>query len=358
MSTNMNMGEKTQAMTRKIFTLTIVLLLVCLFTVSGAAAREVVDMVGRKVTLPSVIKKVYAPSPYGSYILYAMDPKLMAGLIFPLKEEDKRFLDKSVHHLPVIGGLFGQGQTANMEVLLKQKPDLIILWTTGKAAINEKAEETLNKLNIPYVYAVAENLAAYPDVFLFLGKVLGREERGKMLARYTRGVLYNVAAVVDQTPWEKRPSVYYAEGTDGLKTECNDSIHVELIKLAGDRDVHRCHTASHVGMEKISLEQVIIYDPDVIVVQEETFYDKVFSDPRWQHVKAVREKRVYLVPRLPFNWFDRPPSFMRILGLQWLMGCLYPERYPLDIVREARTFYKLFLGVDVPYGEMKAVIRK
>jgi iron complex transport system substrate-binding protein len=111
-------------------------------------------------------------------------------------------------------------------------------------------------------------------------------------------------------------------------------------------------------MEKISLEQVIIYDPDVIVVQEETFYDKVFSDPRWQHVKAVREKRVYLVPRLPFNWFDRPPSFMRILGLQWLMGCLYPERYPLDIVREARTFYKLFLGVDVPYGEMKAVIRK
>ena len=344
-------------MTRKTFTITLVFLLVGLFAASGAVAREVVDMVGRKVALPAVIKKVYAPSPYGSYILYAMDPKLMAGLIFPLKEEDRKFLDKRVHHLPVIGGLFGQGQTANMEVLLKEKPDLIILWTTGKGAINEKAEETLNKLNVPYVYAVAENLAAYPDVFIFLGKVLGREARGEKLARYTRKVLSGVAAVTDKTPWEKRPTVYYAEGTDGLKTECNDSIHVELIKLAGDRNVHRCHTASHVGMEKISLEQVILYNPDVIVAQEKAFYDKVFSDPRWQHVSAVKEKQVYLIPRVPFNWFDRPPSFMRILGLQWLMVNLYPEQYPLDIVREAKTFYQLFLGADVSQEDMQAVIR-
>jgi iron complex transport system substrate-binding protein len=162
--------------------------------------------------------------------------------------------------------------------------------------------------------------------------------------------------VVDRIPVEKRPRVYFAEGTDGLSTECNDSIHVQLLELAGDVDVHRCHTSGHKGFEKISPEQVMLYNPDVIIAQEKVFYDKVFKDARWQQVKAVREGRVYLVPRHPFNWFDRPPSFMRFIGLKWLASCLYPEQYGIDIVREAREFYRLFLGVDVSDAEMRKII--
>lgn len=57
-------------------------LLPILMTVSlgfEASAHEVTDMLGRKVEVPQTPKKVYAPSPYGSYALYAMDPKLLAG---------------------------------------------------------------------------------------------------------------------------------------------------------------------------------------------------------------------------------------------------------------------------------------
>jgi iron complex transport system substrate-binding protein len=100
----------------------------------------------------------------------------------------------------------------------------------------------------------------------------------------------------------------------------------------------------------------MLYNPDVIIAQEKVFYDKVFKDARWQRVKAVREGRVYLVPRQPFNWFDRPPSFMRFIGLKWLMSRLYPEQYRIDIVREARDFYRLFLGVEVSDAEMREII--
>ncbi len=179
---------------------------------------------------------------------------------------------------------------------MKSKPDLLIMWSASKSAINEKSEETLKKLNVPFVYAVAESLYDYPEVYRFLGNVLNRRERTDKLAAYCQKTLADAKATVDRIPVTKRPSVYYAEGVDGLSTECDDSIHTELLRIAGDRDVHRCHTSSHMGMEKVSLEQVMLYNPDVIVAQEKTFFDKVFTDPRWQRVKAVRQERVYSHP--------------------------------------------------------------
>jgi iron complex transport system substrate-binding protein len=332
------------------------LLVLPIFFSGVAGAREITDMTGRKVTVPNSIRKVYAPSPYGSYIMYAVDPNLLAGLIFPLTEKDKMYLSKSVNSLPVIGGLFGQGQTANIEVLLRAKPDLLLMWGGKNSPVNEKAVETLKKINVPYAYAAVDSLQDYPDVFLFLGKLLKREQRTKRLANYCRKTLAETSATLNRIPLEKRPTVYYAEGPDGLKTECNDSIHVELLRLAGDRNVHLCHTSSHMGLEKVSLEQLILYKPDVIIAQEKVFYDKVFKDPAWRQVKAVRDGRVYLVPRTPFNWFDRPPSFMRFIGLKWLMHCLYPQEYRIDIVKEARGFYRLFLGVEVSAQEMRKIM--
>jgi len=340
----------------QIIAATALLLLLSVGITSAVQAKTITDMKGRKVTLPEPIRKVYAPSPYGSYIMYSVDPSMLAGLIFPVKEEDKKYFPQAVQSLPVIGSLFGQGQAANIEVLLKARPDLLVMWSTDKSAVNQKTEESLKKLHTPFVYAVAESLADYPDVYLFLGKVLKREKRTKQLSLYCKKTLEEVKGIVGRIPAGKRPSVYYAEGVDGLSTECNDSIHVELLRLTGDKDVHRCHTSCHKGFEKVSLEQVMLYKPDVIIAQEKVFFDKVFQDPAWRNVKAVREGRVYLIPRHPFNWFDRPPSFMRILGLKWLTNILYPGEYKIDIVKEARNFYRLFLGVELSAEEMRQVI--
>lgn len=340
----------------QIIAATALLLVLSVCIAAAVEARTITDMKGRRVTLPDPIRKLYAPSPYGSYIMYSVDPSLLAGLIFPIKEEDKKYFPQPVQSLPVIGSLFGQGQAANIEVLLEARPDILVMWSTDKSAINQKTEESLKKLHTPFVYAVAESLADYPDVYLFLGKVLQREKRTKQLSLYCRKTLEEIKGVVNRIPVGKRPSVYYAEGVDGLSTECNDSIHVELLRLTGDKDVHRCHTSNHKGFEKVSLEQVILYQPDVIIAQEKVFFDKVFQDPAWRNVQAVREGRVYLIPRHPFNWFDRPPSFMRILGLKWLTNILYPREYKIDIVKEARDFYRLFLGVELSADQMKRVI--
>jgi len=333
----------------------IICIIASALTATASDTRQITDMGGRTVTIPDQIKRVYAPSPYGSYILHSIVPDLMAGLIFPLKEEDKLFLNPAVQNLPVIGGLSGQGVTANMEVLLTMKPDLLLMWG-GRNVFRDTASEPIKKLGVPYVYATVDSMVDYPAVYTFLGKLFKRQERAARLAAYCRTTLSEVEKVVSRIPPERRPLVYYAEGADGLASECDDSIHVEILRRAGDKNALRCHTSNHKGFEKVSLEQVIMYNPDVIIAQEKVFYEKVKSSPAWRNVKAVKNGRVYLVPHVPFNWFDRPPSFMRFLGLKWVMSCLYPKEYPVDIINEAREFYKLFLGSNVSENDMKKIV--
>lgn len=314
-------------------------------------------MMYKEVEIPSSIQKVYAPSPYGSYALYAMDPSLLSGWIFNIKEENLAYLNKKMETLPTIGRIFGAGKSANLEVLLSQHPDLIIMWSHNNT-ITKKEEERLKVLNTPIVYVKEESLLDYPKIFNFLGKVLNKEERSQILASYTKNVFQNVKKTISTISIANRPKVYYAEGVDGLSTECNDSIHVELLQIVGDVNIHRCKTTSHKGFEKISMETLIQYDPDVILVQEEMLFNKIKDIPLWQTLNAVKNKRVYYIPKKPFNWFDRPPSFMRILGLQWLMSLLYPEKFPFNLEDETKKFYQLFLNVSLSETQIKELLKQ
>ena len=109
-------------------------------------------------------------------------------------------------------------------------------------------------------------------------------------------------------------------------------------------------------MEQVSLEQVIAWNPSLILVQEPVFYDRVFGEPGWKTLAALAQRRVFLIPRHPFNWIDRPPSFMRALGAQWLAHLLYPQLYPFDLPTATREFYRLFLQVELDENSLKTVL--
>lgn len=332
-------------------------ILLCLFIFPLAAhSREIIDMSGRKVTIPDTISKVVAVSPPGTYLLYAIDPGVIAGLNVPLWENEKRYTVASLGKLPVIGGLVGQGRTLNQEVLLQVKPDFVLFWAWRDDAINRQFETTLAKLGLPRVSVRLDSIDDYPAALIFLAEVLGKKERGQLLYRYAMDTLREAKAAAAQIPAADRVTVYYADGPDGLGTERAASLHAELIPLAGGVNVHQGEVLDHYGKETISMEQLLLYDPQVILVKEKSFFDTVFRDPRRGNIRAVRDRRVYLIPHVPFNWFDRPPSFMRLLGIKWLLHTLHPDLYRIDMVAETRAFYKLFLGVDLNEKEAQEVL--
>ena len=337
---------------------TIAVLLVLFFVPLLVQAREIIDMSGRKVTVPDTISNMVAVSPPGTYLLYAIDPQILGGLNFPLREDEKKYTVPEYRHLPVIGGMAGQGRTINREVLLQVKPDCIIHWSWKDDATNRKFLESMAALPFPLVSVRLDSIEDYPEALRFIGKLANRNDRGEELYRYAHTVLDTAKILVAKIPEEKKGRVYYAEGTDGLSTERTKSIHAELISLAGGVNVHKGEELDHYGMEKISMEQLLLYDPEVILVKEKTFFDTVFTDPRWKNLQAVRTKHVYLIPYEPFNWFDRPPSFMRLLGIKWLLNILHSDLYPVDMVTETRTFYKLFLGVELNEAQAKEVLNR
>ncbi len=333
------------------------LLLLALFCAGQAEGREIVDMAGRRVTAPDEIRKVYTASPPATYMLYAIDPSLLAGLNYPFSQLERRYLNASVATLPVIGGWFGQGRTPNLETLLDIRADIMVVWMWKAKATNAKIEQVAEQLRLPLVYIGLDTLGDYPEAFRFMGRLLNRERRAEELSEYASRVLAKIAPIVAAIPEAAKISVYYAEAPDGLSTECDKSPHTELIKLAGGKNIYQCEPKNDFGMERISVEQVMSADPEVILAQEKEFAANVYSDPRWRSIRAVKNRRVRLIPRAPFNWFDRPPSFMRLLGIQWLTNILYPDRFPLNLHSETREFYSLFLGLQLDDAALAEVLQ-
>lgn len=342
------------------FRLPLVLLFaLCLLTAAlPVQGRVITDMSGRQVSLPDTITKVVGVSPPATYLLYAIDPNLLAGLNFPLYESEKKYTVPAYRNLPVIGGMAGQGRTLNPEVLLQVKPDLLLYWTWRDDATNRKFLDSMANFPFPVVALRMDTIVDYPAALAFAGELLGRKERGETLRSYAQQAIDEARKISAAIPDSSKVSVYYAEGADGLSTERTQSVHAELIPLAGGVNVHQGEAMDHYGMEKISMEQLLLYDPQVILVKEQSFFATVFTDPRWQNLRAVKDKRVYLIPDEPFNWFDRPPSFMRLLGSKWLLNLLHPDRFPVDMVAETQDFYRLFLGVDLTADQAREVLNR
>ena len=110
------------------------------------------------------------------------------------------------------------------------------------------------------------------------------------------------------------------------------------------------------GLANVSIEQILVWNPDVIVTIDQEFAASVRSDPSWASVKAVRDNRVHLSPKMPFGWVDFPPSVNRLIGLWWLGKIFYPERFPEDIKTLARDFYTLFYHVTPTAAQIERVL--
>jgi iron complex transport system substrate-binding protein len=328
--------------------------------------REITDMAGRKVTIPDQITKIYAAQPYTNVLLYMLAPDLLLGLqpgCLPFRDQDRRFLRPEVAKLPEIETQLGGGENpqTNVEAILAMHPDFALA-NGGKGSDDMKMNPTklearMAKIGLPVVFVDVRRLSDYPAGIEFLGTLLGREAHAQRLSAYARRALAEVDKMVAEIPPEQRVRVYYAESADGLVTESDGSFHTEAIRVAGGAIVHHGDLKTHVGMEKVSLEQILLYNPDVIISQEPEFVANVYQDTRWKDVKAVVNHRVYSIPRSPFDWIDRPPCVTRILGVQWLAKLFYPDRCTIDIRKEVKDFHRIFMGMELTDADVDELLK-
>ncbi len=189
-------------------------------------------------------------------------------------------------------------------------------------------------------YALLDGrFAAIPETYRLHGRLTGEEARAGELAAWCEDLIRTVRSRVDSVPRDRRPRVYYARGPRGLDTGLGGSINVETIEFMGAVNVAG---GTRGGLATVSLEQVLAWDPEVIVTIDQDFAANVRLDPSWAGVRAVRAGRVHLSPKLPFGWVDFPPSVNRLPGLVWLGKLIYPDLFPEDLTAFARYFHARF----------------
>lgn len=304
-----------------------------------------VDSAGRRVSVPKQIERVYAAGPPASIILYTLAPEKLIGWNRRLRADEKAFLPEQYGDLPVLGRLTGRGNTANVEVILKARPDIIFDYGSVTPTYVSLADRVQKQIGIPYIL-VDGAFTNTAKTYRLLGDLLGEKQRAESLAVYAEETLETLSALLARIPYDRRPRVYYGRRPAGLETGLGGSINVEILELVGAINV-AAEGAGRGGLASLSIEQILKWNPEIVLTLNKRFFASVFSDPLWQNVEAVRRGRVYLAPNLPFGWFDRPPSVNRLIGVKWLTAVLYPEHVKSDLRQITREFYRLFYHIDL-----------
>jgi len=330
------------------------LLLLCLLPLA-AEARMVTDSAGRKVEVPDRIQRVFASGPPATILLYVLKPEALLGWSRPIGPVERSYIAPPYRDLPVTGRLTGRGGDANLEIVLKMAPDMILDFGSIGGTYASLADRVQSQTGIPYILIDGrfENTAA---ALRLLGSMLGVPKRGEALARYVDETFASLDKALAAIPEDKRPRVYLARGPDGLQTGLKGSINTEIIERAGGRNVFDTNDRRK-GLVETSIEQVLAYNPDTIITWDDHFYRNVWKNPEWQSVAALQKKRVYLSPAAPFGWIDRPPSINRLIGLRWLAELFCPKQFPEDLRAVTRDFYNRFYHEDLNDRELDRLIQ-
>ncbi len=317
--------------------------------------REITDMEGRTVTIPAKVNKVISLSNNTTVYVFTLAPDKLLGWSFTPKEAAKKYIKDEYFNLPNVGS--STQKSGSFENILKLKPDLIICSNEDEVY---KPDELQKQLNIPVVM-VNVSLESTDKVYSFLGDCLNEQERGKQLADYSRNILDTMKEQINKVPEDKKLKVYYAEGAAWLQTDIAKNVHTEVLDFAAGMNVANISEDKVGSMAEVSMEQVLEWDPDIILVgataTKGDFYSKVYSDANWGKIKAVKNQKIYKIPALPFNWFDRPPCPARILGVEWLANLLYPDYVKLDLSTEIKNFYETFYHYKLTDSEIQDLLK-
>ncbi|ACJ01082.1 iron ABC transporter substrate-binding protein [Rhodospirillum centenum] len=322
-------------------------------TASAAGTRSFQDDTGRTVPVPDRVERVFGAGGPAAILLYTLAPERMLGWPRENAGEVKAFLAEPYAALPATGQLTGRAATASPEAVVALAPDLILDSGSTGATYADLAERVQRQTGIPYVVLTGD-FAATPATYRRLGALLGLEARAGDLAAWAEGMIAEIDRRLASLPPERRVRVYYGRGPDGLETGLAGSINTEVLERVGAVNV--AVSAGAGGLAQVSLEQVLAWAPDAIVTTDAAFYDLARHDPRWAGLRAVREGRVHLAPRLPFPWVDFPPGVNRLIGARWLVSVLYPDLFPEDIRPVVRDFFERFYHRSLSDAELAGLL--
>ena len=227
------------------------------------------------------INKVLSAGNPSDVLLLSVAPQKMVGLAgFNMASQGGKLFPAEQQALPTIGKIAGKGSTLSAEKIVALQPNLII--DVGNVTPNyiDQAKRTFAQTGVPYLL-LDGRLSATPNTLRELGKWLGVEPLTEQQAQYAEETLKSAvdfSGVLQQT-------AYLARSADGLQTGQKGSIHTEAMELVGLRNVVE---GEHKGLTQVSMEQLLLWNPDIILTQYAEFFQTIKNNPQWSQLSAVK----------------------------------------------------------------------
>lgn len=310
---------------------------------AATETRMFTDGVGREVELPADIQRIAVSGPLAQNVVFALAPDRIVAAATPWEDAAKPYIDQKYLDLPISGQLYGSSSPLDPEALISVKPDVVIDIGEAKGNIKEDLDSFQKQTGIPFIF-ISGTLGTMPEAYRQLGELLNMPDEAKVLSAFCRKAL-DSADKLALLPENEKVKMLYILGGDGLNVIARDSFFGEVVdKLAVNLAVVASPASKGTGNE-VDMEQLLLWNPDLIVFEANTVYDKVGSDPDWQKMKAVAGGNYYELPSGPYRWMG--PSVDRYLGLMWLGSLLYPEQTDYDLKTQVTEFFRLFYHCDL-----------
>lgn len=237
----------------------------------------------------------------------------------------------------------------NLEEIIAAKPDVVF-------GSNEDYREMFTNAGIPFINCMFSTYDELKQSVKLTAEVLGGDavKKADDYIAYLDERTKWVAERTSSIPEDQRVSVAHGSSVYELNFDGGNTIIDEWIKYSGGKNA----VAEEVegNLKNISLEQVIAWDPDVLITgKPQSQVEQIMGDPAWANISAVKNNKVYSNPKGAFAW-DRY-GVDAALQPQWCAQILYPDLFTdFSIKDEVKKFYSTFLGYDLSDDEAQLIL--
>jgi iron complex transport system substrate-binding protein len=335
-----------KAMTRMFSRLLLLTLLFVSQSVQAAPPRTLIDMAGDTVTLPARVERIatVGPVPVLNSLVFAIGEgrAIVNGLPEFARKPRWGYQAVFAPHTANLPPLDNPDRTPNLEALLRAAPDVVLTMDRASA-------EALRRAGLPALYLAWRQPEDVKATVRLLGQVFAKPKAAERYAERFDAILADVDARLrgrDMPP----PSVLYFSP----KTLSQPHLVVEWwIRVAGGNSL--TDDGRKVESRSFTLEQLLAWDPDILIVAGREEADTVLQEPRFNGLKAVRGGRVLVAPCGAHTWGNR--SAEQALTVLWAAKHLHPTLFAdVDLADETQRFYHDIFGVSLSRAQVEEIL--
>jgi len=312
-------------------------------TSAFAATQEkrtvtIVDEKGKYVEVPCPVERIVVIPSGLAKIVYALGAEdrivgVGQNCTFPPALEDKQCI--------------GSWAKPNIELLLQQKPDIVI------ADGHLKNRDQIEKTGIPVIILSAYSTEKYLSALKILGLILNKEERANELARLIEDYRKIIKARTKKLKPEEKPSVFYEWYKPYFSSSALSTSHENII-IAGGINIA---AGEPVRNPLVNAEWILKRNPQIIIrslyfkgtyppsdaeKKLKKMRDEITHRPGLSEVDAVKNGKVYI-----FN-SALTSELGSIVGIAYFAKWFHPELFE-DIDPESvhKELFQKFYGIEL-----------